>query len=1408
MLQAVFISHNITDDSLPLRYRPPSWPDGRFFHDFFKDFMPHQWQFFPLPFHRDVFDDRQIGDECILPISSPKIVAQGITTIERVDIDTELNLLLPQQHGNRRPIKNTFVFKLYMGKIYEHAFKKHLQALLRVQKPPSPNIIEFYGSFRQLGNYCLVLEHADGGNLEEFFSCQPAPTTAEDVRQFWMSLLHVFAGLDRIHGLLQYGEDGDDITSSIHLGIAPENILLVLGPSGSPYDFTPKIANFGIYDVGWKFSIDFLTGATKMSNPTFSAPELLRLGQKTRAIVRPPLTRVTTSADIFSMGAVLSHTAAWVTGNHDEQSAYFQTRKMYHASRVPRFVGSEYEGCFHDSQNVLPVVAEQHLKCRKNCLPSDDVTPKVLDLVEQYMLVESPKNRWRARDILERMEKDWMSQTPPQSTAPPQHRTASPAPTEADTRGVHSGPDTTLTSSSRLTRSLSSSGSAHDPTVTSVTNRDTIASSATQGKVADFADAASVYTSDVPDSARYMEELATSLFQDSLVPDAQSLERILAILPELLWALALKVGAEEGATVDHFEAMKFIQQKRRKIAEHFEEYYLRDKTDTDPKLRDTSSCPSPTQKVQEWNLNEAISNAMGGIEDPSSLAMDPRPTLEASFQDADRDTSSEDENVEDEFQPSKYRDLVRNSSAFQWALHRVRLEVGFGVSDASVMEDIATRIRTAFYSQRENCIVSSKRGPPRCSMLFRSDWDPLAFYHEQQYTGPPGDALEGAIVISQCGIDGDAEAMSFVDYLSRTWPMLGPNLMSLVKHVTQGERGSVFSVKDGVVETIVEVGQLYGWMITALHAAPGDVIASASPTIDITSNENPDPEYTGTFRLKHDTSSPCSSGQCWQNLFRNPLVVSGYPVRRRPLGQKPGLEISLGMLAAMLGTRQLGVFNGKIFLHGFCTMLVPTMYDEGIVHWHVLFNEDGKRMSFLDGRVSAAVQGFDLSKHLLPSAIEDTRHIVGWCRHSRNYVGKYTHLVIPIVLFHCGKKDKPARAAKASDYHKQLEWAEDKFVVLYDCEERRAWLVDGLSVLLHLVLARVAHRRRKGRIVLFGEDDIQGPNTPYIGKAAAKQVLYNTANMSLKVYERWNRVVEETSKKGKEPAEVNEKTQKTWEQLPDLVADVYNMLAILFDIQTDELTADGLGARIRKSPRRNLEGWDFQHIAAGTDPLWPKVAFLRDIGLGWVDLARGIRAITLFGVGFGNVVQPEGQTKFARWSALPTGKDLLATTTPVIQDIMHSVYRNPSNNGDRFWELFPDIYWHSPDKVFEECSCEETTPDGNVCDRVQVLLPTKFPSLFTRRFRSPPQPFPEHGALVFGHSLKFPLAWKWEPSSLPTECRQSTFGWASLSSSRIGSSSTGTSASSLSGRQPDNGEGGSSVSSAHDMDSAVLVGYL
>lgn len=62
-------------------------------------------------------------------------------------------------------------------------------------------------------------------------------------------------------------------------------------------------------------------------------------------------------------------------------------------------------------------------------------------------------------------------------------------------------------------------------------------------------------------------------------------------------------------------------------------------------------------------------------------------------------------------------------------------------------------------------------------------------------------------------------------------------------------------------------------------------------------------------------------------------------------------------------------------------------------------------------------------------------------------------------------KDRPVRKGKESEFHKQVAWIEQRFVVLCDTTGRRAWLIDGLSALLHVVRASLLHRRNLGYLL-------------------------------------------------------------------------------------------------------------------------------------------------------------------------------------------------------------------------------------------------------------------------------------------------------------------------------------------------------
>lgn len=350
--------------------------------------------------------------------------------------------------------------------------------------------------------------------------------------------------------------------------------------------------------------------------------------------------------------------------------------------------------------------------------------------------------------------------------------------------------------------------------------------------------------------------------------------------------------------------------------------------------------------------------------------------------------------------------------------------------------------------------------------------------------------------------------------------------------------------------------------------------------------------------------------------------------------------------------------------------------------------------------------------------------------------GKYISAGISCAI---GKKDKPVHFKAREDYMTQLKWLEKKFVVLYDLVDRRGWLVDGVSALLHLVRASLRNDIHDSfrHLFLFKQENLKEADSACTGKAAAIAVLTNTLNQNLKLYQKPEDIYEEETVQKEGNSEKVDKTKRSFFCLKDRVDQIYHLLEQIIAHQSQVNSEDGVGFRMKYTPRRQLEGFDFMDIASDEDPFWPRVTTLRATGAGWVDFARALHAITLFGEGFGELIKAHDESQLcSSWSEVPKGMDFLAVCNSDLGEIL----RKRGNNRGTIWRLVDDIYWHQPGQSFALCQCAETKSSKICCDRVQVLLPARFPRLWSRKFCSPPE-LPSSGAVIFGHSWKFPLLW-------------------------------------------------------------------
>lgn len=611
--------------------------------------------------------------------------------------------------------------------------------------------------------------------------------------------------------------------------------------------------------------------------------------------------------------------------------------------------------------------------------------------------------------------------------------------------------------------------------------------------------------------------------------------------------------------------------------------------------------------------------------------------------------------------------------------------------------------------------------------------------------------------------------------------------LDAINDATEGFSEELLITVTGSVHSVAEIGEAVAWLQAALSfSGTENSICACIPILEpaLLSDGPRNSAQSGIsgqklYMIRTDFE-PLGSvplighkadddGNCWRNILGNTVSVKGYPTRCRPQ-QQTGMEISLDTMIALANARRLSLFGGKFCIKGFCSVIVPTQRQDNIVYWHLLTNLDGEHLSYTDERVLACGRTYPWG--LRVEDLKTSRHILGWCTEVHNLTGSngpnysirpsrlqrpqsgfaLDRVTISAGMYvtaaasaKIGTRDKAIHIHARDDYYRILDFIVTRFVVFYDSEDRRAWLVDGASALLHLVRASLLHLKEGvlKNVVIHdkngGEYNLQESAAPYTGRPAAIDVFTNKDNENLILYEKRTEFIIEETRDENGVFQRNEKRNIQFYRFRDKVEEIWNVLEQIIAHQADVSSDDGVGIRIERSPRRRIEGFDFFDVATCQDPIFPRFVNIKERGRGWIDMTRALHTITLFGRGFGDLIRPAELSGDCRNCSLnvnaPKGKDNLAACIPDLEYISKH-WGNRTSGG---WRLVEDIYWYIPDKLFEACECKK--PPMRTHDRIQVLLPSKFPGLRSKRLKIPTS-LPERGAVLFGHSRLFPLRWK------------------------------------------------------------------
>jgi hypothetical protein len=136
----------------------------------------------------------------------------------------------------------------------------------------------------------------------------------------------------------------------------------------------------------------------------------------------------------------------------------------------------------------------------------------------------------------------------------------------------------------------------------------------------------------------------------------------------------------------------------------------------------------------------------------------------------------------------------------------------------------------------------------------------------------------------------------------------------------------------------------------------------------------------GSSQVKLRRLYPIANGQCWHDLFKNPVVVAGFPIARKP-ELESGVEIPLNIMAALAGSQKIDEFGGRNFIKSYSKMLIPAKKEGDTIYWHMYESEgEDQRISFLHPTTSHAA-------YIENSEMEKCRHILGWSPKAEFYAG-------------------------------------------------------------------------------------------------------------------------------------------------------------------------------------------------------------------------------------------------------------------------------------------------------------------------------------------------------------------------------------------------------------------------------------
>jgi hypothetical protein len=275
--------------------------------------------------------------------------------------------------------------------------------------------------------------------------------------------------------------------------------------------------------------------------------------------------------------------------------------------------------------------------------------------------------------------------------------------------------------------------------------------------------------------------------------------------------------------------------------------------------------------------------------------------------------------------------------------------------------------------------------------------------------------------------------------------------------------------------------------------------------------------------------------------------------------------------------------------------------------------------------------------------------------------------------FAVSKRSKMHRIEKAQYYIDLLDAAKQIPIVLQDMVDRRAWLVDGERLILHIILHRHAIKPFVvNGAVLF---ESASPNDP----TSVREAMIANVDKLVSL----DRDIQRPG--------IRDKFFK------DLVNELYTILEGLMAETTDIADA---GIAMNLDWKKHIQGWEYMDVVH--QKLTPRMreAHLKSTSGKWPELARDQNAIVLFGTHLQKIINPHPSVRLCKlFKELPKHRDYLGIESEKLEDM----YLESGAENDRTQITPTGLQLHRSQHLFERCP----RVDQCKCKRIQQLVPRK-----------------------------------------------------------------------------------------------------